>query len=142
LRSGNCPRALDQYADIPPPPNFKPQEQPDGFAFLAPATFHAGFAGDVSAADAAYLRDAQVPVSLAALGTKVKNTAWKAKPSWYVVAAEDGAIAPELQRKMAQRIGAKITEVRGSHVVFLTQPDAVAGVIEDGSRRATAKSAN
>jgi hypothetical protein len=49
---------------------------------------------------------------------------------WAVVATEDGAIAPALLRKTAQRIGAKATEVKGSHVVFASQPKAVASVIE------------
>jgi pimeloyl-ACP methyl ester carboxylesterase len=129
---------LDQYADIPPPPNFKPQEQSDGFAFLDAGTFQAGFAADVGDQDAAFLRDSQVPVALAALKAKVTAAAWKSKPSWYVVATEDGAIAPELLRKTAKRIGAQTTEVKGSHVVFLTQPEAVANVIEAAARDATA----
>jgi pimeloyl-ACP methyl ester carboxylesterase len=121
---------LDQYAEIPPPPNFVPDEQPDGFAFLNGETFRAGFAGDTSEADAAVLRDSQVPIAMAALAAPVTVAAWKTKPSWYIVATEDGAIAPELLRRTAQRIGAKTTEVTGSHVVFLTQPKAVADVID------------
>jgi hypothetical protein len=64
-----------------------------------------------------------------ALEAKVTVAAWRTKPSWYVVATEDGAIAPELLRSTAGRIGAKTTDVAGSHVVFLTQPKAVADVI-------------
>jgi pimeloyl-ACP methyl ester carboxylesterase len=120
---------LDQYAEIPPPPNFVPEEQPDGFAYLNAERFRAGFAGDADEADAAFLRDAQVPIAMAALAAPVTVAAWKTKPSWYVVATEDGAIAPELLRSTARRIGAETTEVRGSHVVFLTQPKAVADVI-------------
>lgn len=125
---------LDQYADIPPPPNFKPEEQKDGFAFLQGDSFRAGFAADVSAEDAAFLRDSQVPVALAALNAKMTTAAWKTKPSWYVVATEDGAIAPELLRKTAKRINAHTTEVKGSHVVFLSQPKAVADVIDAAAR--------
>ncbi len=121
---------LDQYAEVPPPPNFVPEEQPDGFAFLNAERFHAGFAGDVGEADAAFLRDSQVPVAMAALAAPVTVAAWQSKPSWYVVATEDSAIAPELLRRTARRIGAETTEVPGSHVVFLTQPSAVADVIE------------
>jgi len=127
---------LDQYADVPPPPNFKPEEQKDGFAFLQAETFRAGFAADVSAKDAAFMRDSQVPVALAALKAKMTTTAWKTKPSWYVVATEDGAIAPELLRKTAKRINAQTTEVKGSHVVFLSQPKAVADVIDAAARGA------
>jgi pimeloyl-ACP methyl ester carboxylesterase len=121
---------LDQYAEIPPPPKFVPEEQPDGFAYLNAERFRAGFAGDTSEADAAFLRDAQVPIAMAALAAPVTVAAWKTKPNWYIVATEDGAIAPELLRSTARRIGAETTEVPGSHVVFLTQPKAVADVIE------------
>jgi pimeloyl-ACP methyl ester carboxylesterase len=124
---------LDQYAIVPPPPHFVPEEQPDGFAFLNAERFRAGFAADASEADAAFLRDAQVPVAMAALAAPVTVAAWQTKPSWYVVATEDGAIAPELLRSTAQRIGAQTTEVPGSHVVFLTQPKAVADVIEQAA---------
>ncbi|APG87913.1 signal peptide protein (plasmid) [Sinorhizobium americanum CCGM7] len=121
---------LDQYAEVPPPPNFQPDVQPDGFAYLKAETFHAGFAADTSESDGAFLRDAQVPIAMKALEAKVSKVAWKIKPSWYVVATEDGAIAPKLLRSTARRIGADTTEVAGSHVVFLTQPSAIAGVID------------
>lgn len=127
---------LDQYAQIPPPPDFVPEEQPDGFAYLNGDHFHAGFAGDTSAADAAFLRDAQVPIAMAALAAPVTVAAWRTKPSWFVVATEDGAIAPELLRSTARRIGAETTEVPGSHVVFLTQSAAVADVIDAAARGA------
>ena len=131
---------LDQYAEIPPPPNFVPEEQSDGFAYLNADRFQAGFAGDASEADAAFLRDAQVPIAMAALAAPVTVAAWKTKPSWYVVATEDGAIAPELLRSTARRIGADTTEVPGSHVVFLTQPKAVADVIDAAAMGAGAAS--
>jgi pimeloyl-ACP methyl ester carboxylesterase len=133
---------LDQYAEIPPPPDFIPEEQPDGFAYLNAERFRAGFAADTSEADAAFLRDAQVPIAMAALGAPVSVAAWKEKPSWFVVATEDGAIDPELLRSTARRIGAETTEVPGSHVVFLTQPKAVADVIEAAAIGAVAASAD
>jgi pimeloyl-ACP methyl ester carboxylesterase len=103
---------------------------------LNAARFHAGFAGDTNEADAAFLRDAQVPIAMAALAAPVTVAAWKTKPSWYVVATQDGAIAPELLRSTARRIGAATTEVPGSHVVFLTQPRAVADVIDAAAKGA------
>jgi pimeloyl-ACP methyl ester carboxylesterase len=130
---------LDQYAEVAPPPNFVPEEQPDGFAYLNAEKFRAGFAADADAKDAAFLRDSQVPVAMAALTAKITVAAWKTKPSWSVVATEDGAIAPELQRSTARRIGAVATEMQGSHVVFLTQPKAVADVIEAAAKGAVAK---
>jgi pimeloyl-ACP methyl ester carboxylesterase len=130
---------LDQYAEVPPPPNFVPEEQPDGFAYLNAEKFRAGFAADTSVKDAAFLRDAQVPIAMAALKAKTTVAAWKTKPSWFIVATEDGAIAPELLRKTARRIGAATTEVKASHVLFLTQPKAVADVIEKAAKGALAK---
>jgi len=129
---------LDQYAQVPAPPNFQPDVQADGFAFLKAQTFKAGFAGDTNDADAAFLRDSQVPVAMKALEAKVSQAAWKTRPSWYVVATEDGAIDPKLLRSTAKRIGARTTEVKGSHVVFLTQPKAVAAVIEQAAEGALA----
>ena len=128
---------LDQYAEEPPPPYFVPEEQADGFAFLNGEKFKAGFAADASNADAAFLRDSQVPVAMAALKGKVTVAAWQSKPSWYVVATEDGAIAPKLLRSTARRIGATTTEISGSHVLFMTRPEAVADVIEAAAMRAS-----
>jgi pimeloyl-ACP methyl ester carboxylesterase len=73
-----------------------------------------------------------------ALETKVAKAAWKNKPSWYIVAKDDGAIAPTLLRSTARRISAVTTEVSGSHVLFLTQPKAVADVIEQAAKNAPA----
>jgi pimeloyl-ACP methyl ester carboxylesterase len=94
----------------------------------------AGFAADTRESDAAFLRDSQVPIAMAALKAKVTVAAWKTKPSWYIVAKEDGAIAPELLRRTAKRINATTAEISGSHVVFLTQPKAVADVIEQAAK--------
>jgi pimeloyl-ACP methyl ester carboxylesterase len=110
--------------------------QADGFAFLKTDTFKDGFAGDTDDADAEFLRDSQVPIAMKALEAKVTTAAWKTKPSWYVVATEDGAIAPELLRSTASRIGAATIEIKGSHVVFFTQPEAVADVIEQAAKGA------
>lgn len=125
---------LDQYAEISPPPEFQPDVRPDGFAFLRGETFKEGFAGDANDGDAAFLRDSQVPVAIKALEARVTVAAWKNKPSWFIVATEDSAIAPELLRRSADRIGASTIEIRGSHAVFLTQPEAVAEVIDRAAR--------
>jgi pimeloyl-ACP methyl ester carboxylesterase len=125
---------LDQYSEVPPPPNFVPEETADGFAYLNAAKFKAGFAADTSDADAAFLRDSQVPVAMAALKAKLTVAAWQTKPSWAVVATEDGAIDPKLLRSTARRIKAETIEVKGSHVVFLTQPKAVADLIDRAAR--------
>ncbi|RAH96380.1 alpha/beta hydrolase [Acuticoccus sediminis] len=126
--------AGDQFRVVPPLPNLVVDPQPDGFGFFNAENFQAGFAGGASDADASFLRDSQVPVALAALDAKVSVAAWRTKPSAFVVATEDGSIDPRLQRHMANRIGAATTDVQGSHLVFFTQPRAVADVIDRAAR--------
>jgi pimeloyl-ACP methyl ester carboxylesterase len=126
-----------QFKDIPPPPEFVIDTEKDGFGFVNLEKLKVGFAGDTSDADAAFLRDAQVPINMSIFETKVTHAAWRSKPSWAVIATQDKAIDPKLLRQTAERIGAKITEVKASHVVFLTQPKAVADTIDLAARNAT-----
>jgi len=94
------------------------------------AKFAAAFADDVAAEQAAFMADSQVPWGVEALGGKNSEPAWKAKPSWYLVTADDRMIPPDAQRSMAKRAGATVTEVKGSHSVYVSQPKAVADLIE------------
>jgi pimeloyl-ACP methyl ester carboxylesterase len=127
----------DQLADIPPPAEFVIEPQADGFGFISLEKFKAGFAADTSDADAAFLRDSQVPIKLENFGTKVTNAAWRTKPSWAIIATEDKAIDPKLLHKMAERAGSAVTEVKASHVPFLTQSKAVADVIDEAAQKAS-----
>ncbi len=129
----------DQFKEIPAPPGFVIEPQSDGFGFVSLERFKSGFAGDVSDADAAFLRDSQVPIAMAAFGDKVTRAAWRTKPSWFVVASDDGAIDPKLLRRTARRIGAVTEEVKGSHAVFLSRPKAVADVIDRAARASASK---
>lgn len=129
----------DQFADIPAPAGFVIEPQADGFGFVNLDKFKSGFAGDTSDADAAFLRDSQVPIAMSAFGDKVTQAAWRSKPSWAVIATRDSAIDPKLLRWTAKRIGASAHEVEGSHVVFLTKPKAVADVIDRAARTAGAR---
>ncbi|MGK7654197.1 alpha/beta fold hydrolase [Roseovarius sp. B08] len=124
----------DQFADIPAPPEFIIETGEDGFGFVNLEEFKTGFAGDTTDADAAFLRDSQVPINMDIFGTPVKHAAWKDKPSWAVIATEDKAIDPKLLRHTADRIGAVSVEVPASHVVFLTKPGEVADVIDQAAR--------
>ena len=118
-------------ADPPPgapvPPILPPQ---DGFLFLDREKFHASFAGDVSADQAAFMADSQVPWGVDALGGAISEPAWKSKPSWYLVATEDRMIPPPAQRQMSARAGSTVVEVAGSHAVYVSQPGAVAELIK------------
>jgi pimeloyl-ACP methyl ester carboxylesterase len=110
----------------PVPPILPPQ---DGFLFLDKSKFQASFAADVSDDLAAFMADSQVPWGLDALGGAVTQPAWKTKPSWYLVATDDRMIPPDAQRAMAKRAGSQVTEVSGSHAVYVSQPGAVAALI-------------
>ena len=114
-------------ADGPQPPILPPK---DGFLFLDRDKFHASFAADVPAGLAAFMADSQVPWGVDALGGQVTDPAWRAKPSWYMVTAEDRMIPPAAQRTMSQRVGSTVVEVAGSHSIYVSQPAAVADLIK------------
>ena len=110
----------------PVPPILPPQ---DGFLFLDRAKFRESFAADVSADAAAFMADSQVPWGVEALGGAVTEPAWKTKPSWYLVATDDRMIPPDAQRAMSKRAGSTVSEVKGSHAIYVSQPNAVAALI-------------
>lgn len=132
----------DQFKEIPAPAEFIIEPGADGFGVVNIESFKAGFAGDTTDADAAFLRDSQVPINMAIFGTPLTHAAWRTKPSWAVIATQDHAIDPRLLRLQAERTGAKITEVEASHVPFLTQPRAVADVIDAAARSASQTAAS
>jgi pimeloyl-ACP methyl ester carboxylesterase len=121
----------DPLPGAPVPPILPPQ---DGFLFLDKAKFPAAFAADVDADKAALMADSQVPWGLGALSGEISNPAWKTKPSWYLVVTEDRMIPPDGQRSMAKRAGSSVTETKGSHAIYVSQPKAVAEIIEKAAR--------
>ena len=118
-------------ADPPPgapvPPILPPQ---DGFLFLDKDAFAASFAADVKPDLARFMADAQVPWGVDALAGAITEPAWRTKPSWYLVATEDRMIPPDAQRVMSQRANATVVETAASHAVYVSQPEAVAAIIE------------
>jgi pimeloyl-ACP methyl ester carboxylesterase len=102
----------------------------DGFLFLNPAVYAADFAGDLPKAEGEFMALSQMPVAGKAFGTAISAPAWKGKLTYAIVATQDRMISPELERQMYQRAGAQVTEVKSSHVVFLSHPRAVVTVIE------------
>src|SRR6266446_283506 len=121
----------DPVPGAPVPPILPPQ---DGYLFLDKAKFPASFAGDVSAEKAAFMADSQVPWGVAALSGAISEPAWKTKPSWYLITTEDKMIPPAAQRLMSKRAGSTVVEVKGSHSIFLSQPQAVASLIEKAAK--------
>jgi len=121
----------DPPPDAPVPPILASQ---DGYLLLDNAKFHDSFAADVDDEKAAFMADSQVPWGVAALSGSIDQPAWKTKPSWYLVTTEDKMIPPPAQRFMSKRAGATVTEVSGSHAIYMSQPTAVAALIERAAR--------
>jgi pimeloyl-ACP methyl ester carboxylesterase len=84
----------------------------------------------VSAEEAAFMADSQVPWGVEALGGTIGAAAWRSKPSWYLVSTEDRMIPPATQRSMSERAGSTVEEASGSHAIYVSQPAAVAALIE------------
>jgi len=115
----------------PAPPILPPQ---NGFLFLDRAKFVQAFAADVAPTEAAFMADSQVPWGVNALAGTVTEPAWKSKRSWYLVTTEDKMIPPAVQHQMAQRAGATVVEAKGSHAIYVSQPQAVIKLIEQATR--------
>jgi pimeloyl-ACP methyl ester carboxylesterase len=117
-------------AGVPAPPVLPPQ---DGFLLLDREKFPAAFAADVKPDAAEFMASSQVPWGVAAVNGVVTDAAWKTKPSWYLLTTEDHMIPPDTERFMAKRAGSKVVEIKASHAVFLSHPDAVASLIEQAA---------
>jgi pimeloyl-ACP methyl ester carboxylesterase len=127
----------DIAKSYPPPPTFAaPLIEKEGFISLPSETMVKHFAWDLPAAEARVLAATQGPIIASAFGTKVSNVAWKTKPSWYIVAKKDQAIAADEERFFAKRINATTTELDTSHVPMLSKPKDVAAVIMDAATKA------
>jgi pimeloyl-ACP methyl ester carboxylesterase len=125
----------DPPPGAPVPPILPPQ---DGYLLLDKARFPAAFAADVSPDAAAFMADSQVPWGVEAPSTAITQPAWRTKPSWYLVSTEDKMIPPDAQRAMSKRAGSTVVEVKGSHAVYVSQPQAVAHFIEQAATGALA----
>jgi pimeloyl-ACP methyl ester carboxylesterase len=111
----------------PVPPILPPQ---DGVLFLDRDKFASSFAADVDPEQAAFMADSQVPWGVDALSGTIDEPAWRTKPSWYLIATEDRMIPPPAQRQMSARAGSTVVEAAGSHAIYVSQPAAVAELIE------------
>lgn len=102
----------------------------DKYLFLDPAKFPADFGADLPADQTEFMALSQAPVSLDAFTAKLPDVAWHDKPSYGIVATDDKTLNPDLERFMYKRSGAVVTEVKASHALYMSQPQAVATVIE------------
>lgn len=105
----------------------------DGLLFLYRNVYLGAFAPDVPMADRVFMADSQVPLALSTLGTPITQAAWKSKPSWYLVSKDDQIIPPDVERTYARRMKAVTEEVSGSHVAYVSHPDAAARLIEEAA---------
>ena len=121
----------DAPPGAPVPPILPPQE---GFLALDRTKFAASFAADVEPEKAEFMANSQVPWGVDALNGAVTEPAWRSKPSWYLVATDDRMIPPAAQRAMSKRAGSSVVEVKGSHAVYVSQPEAVAELIQKAAK--------
>ena len=117
-----------------PPASSGPKPSPDGFLYLDRADFHADFCADLPALQADFMAISQVGLSVKAAGASATTPAWKTKPSFAIVATNDRAINPDLERSMYKRAGSTVTELASSHVAYISHPAEVAAVIERAAR--------
>src|SRR3954466_9516791 len=128
----------DPPPGAPVPPILPPE---NGQLLLDKEKFAASFAADVDPELAEFMADAQVPWGVEALQGAVSQPAWKAKPSWYLVATDDRMIPPPAQRAMSQRAGATVVEAPGSHSIYVSQPRVTADLIKQAAQRAGVETA-
>ena len=121
----------DPAPGAPVPPIMPPV---DGYLLLDKAKFPESFAGDVKPEMAAFMADSQVPWGVNALGGTISEPAWRTKPSWYLLTTDDKMIPAAAQRIMSKRAGATVVEVKGSHAIYVSQPQAVASLIETAAK--------
>lgn len=105
-----------------------------GIVYFEKSKYHAGFAADIPKEQAEFMYASQGAFHAKAFATPVTHAAWRNKPSYAVIATEDKAIVPEIQRNMYKRSNTKSVEVKGSHVVFISQPEKVAAVIIEAAK--------
>jgi pimeloyl-ACP methyl ester carboxylesterase len=121
----------DPPPGAPVPPILPPQ---DGYLSLDKAKFAASFAADLPKDKAEFMANSQVPWGVNALSGTISEPAWKAKPSWYLVATDDRMIPPAAQHAMSKRAGSTVIESKGSHAIYVSQPEAVASIIQKAAQ--------
>jgi pimeloyl-ACP methyl ester carboxylesterase len=134
--SGETLGAIIASGTPDPKSGFLPPE--NGFVWYDKDKFHGGFCADLPDEEAEFMADSQVPVSVSSFGYLNGEPAWKHKPTWYCVATEDHTIPPDAERFWAKRMNAQVTEIKGSHVIFISQPEKVAAVIDEAAKKALA----
>jgi pimeloyl-ACP methyl ester carboxylesterase len=131
--------AFGLITSVPTPIGTELRPDKSGFIKLTPKGIAEDFAQDLSPKEISILTASQVPTSVAAMKGEITVPAWKSKPSWYIIAANDRTISPDLEASQAKKIGATTTTVSSSHVVMLAHPSKVASVIFEAVSKAGSK---
>ncbi|MBB2147459.1 alpha/beta hydrolase [Pedobacter gandavensis] len=136
----NGETALQWFQTAPPaeengvlPPDDK------GIVYYDKAKFHAGFCGDLSKEEAEFMYASQGAFYGECFVSPITNAAWRTKPTFGIVATDDKSINPEIQHAMYKRSNTKVTEVKGSHAVYISQPQKVAAVIAEAAQAVSVK---
>lgn len=132
----NGESALQWLQTAPPAPEngvLPPDEK--GIVYYDQAKYHAGFCADISKEEADFMYASQGAFYAKGFVTPITKAAWRDKPTFAVVATNDKSIDPSIQRAMYKRSNTKVTEIKGSHVVFMSQPEAVAKVVIAASKK-------
>ena len=130
--------ALQWLQTAPPAPEngvLPPDDK--GIVYYDKAKYHAGFCADISKEEADFMYASQGAFYAKGFTTPITHAAWKDKPTYGIVATEDKSIASEIQRNMYKRSNTGVTEVKGSHVIYMSQPEAVANVIIEAAVNAS-----
>jgi pimeloyl-ACP methyl ester carboxylesterase len=126
----NGESALQLFQSAPPAPeNGVLPPDANGIVYYDRAKFHAGFCADLDKATADFMAASQVPFYAKGFITPIKDAAWRHKPVYAIVATDDKSINPIIERRMYKRSNSRITEIKASHAVYISQPERVAEVI-------------
>ncbi|MBC9911981.1 alpha/beta hydrolase [Chitinophaga varians] len=126
----NNETALQWFQTAPPAPEngvLPPDEK--GIVYYDKAKYHAGFCADLSQETAAFMYASQGAFYGECFLSPITAAAWRNKPTFGIVATEDKSIHPDIQRNMYRRSNTQVTEIKGSHAVYVSQPEKVAAVI-------------
>ena len=129
--------ALQWLQTAPPAPEngvLPPDDK--GIVYYDKNKYHAGFCADLSSEEADFMYNSQGAFYAKGFTTLITHAAWRDKPAYGIVATQDKSIAPEIERSMYKRSNTKVTEVKGSHVIYISQPEAVSKVIISASEEA------
>jgi pimeloyl-ACP methyl ester carboxylesterase len=105
-----------------------------GIVYYDKEKYHAGFCADLSKEEADFMYASQGAFYAKAFTTTITKAAWRNKPTFGIVATDDKSILPDIQRNMYKRSDTKVTEIKGSHSVYISQPEKVAAVVIEASK--------